>query len=54
MDTLCDNARTYAQILKDCSLPQVADWKIEDVNRAFQWAEYFHKVEHEIVEHHDH
>lgn len=45
MDALCESAKTYAEILRNCSLPQVADWEIEDVKRAHQWAKYFHKVQ---------
>lgn len=44
MEGMYENARTYAQVLKDCNLPEVADWKLEDVNRVIQWAEYFEKV----------
>lgn len=44
MDKLYENAKTYAQILKNCSSSQVSEWKFKDVSRAFQWAEYFQKV----------
>ena len=39
-----ENAEVFAKILRNCGLPQVADWKLEDVKRAFNWAQYFQKV----------
>lgn len=39
-----ENAEVFVKILKDCGLPQVANWKPEDVKRALDWVQYFRKV----------
>lgn len=41
---LDDDARTYCDILARCSLPDVAKWKDEDLERAFRWSSYFKQV----------
>ena len=41
---LDEDARTYCDILARCSLPDVAKWKDEDLERAFRWSGYFKQV----------
>ena len=41
---LDEDARTYCDILARCSLPDVAKWKDEDLERAFRWSSYFKQV----------
>ena len=44
MDGLLENAQRYSDILKRCNLPEIANWKVEDIERAFHWAGYFKNV----------
>lgn len=44
MDSLLENAQRYSDILKRCNLPEIANWKVEDIERAFHWAGYFENV----------
>ena len=44
MDSPIENAQRYSDILKRCSLPEIANWKVEDIERAFHWADYFKNV----------
>ena len=39
-----EDARTYCNILASCSLPEVANWKDEDLERVFRWSSYFTRV----------
>ena len=41
---LDEDVRTYCEILARCSLPDVAKWKDEDLERAFKWSGYFRQV----------
>lgn len=44
LETLFTNARTYSDILRKSSLPEVGNWKEEDLDRAVHWANFFKKV----------
>ena len=44
MDSLLESAKTYIDVLKCSSSDEVASWKIEDLERAVNWAEYFKRV----------
>ena len=46
VEQLVESVTQYAEILLQCSRPDVANWKVEDLDRAFNWARYFHKVSH--------
>lgn len=39
-----EDAKTYGEILRNCSLSEVSDWGTEDLQRAFQWSDYFDNV----------
>lgn len=44
MDSLLESAKTYIEVLRNCSSDKVANWKAEDLERAVNWAEYFKRV----------
>ena len=41
---LDEDVKTYCDVLRSCSLPEVGDWKEEDLERVFRWSNYFKKV----------
>ena len=45
---LDEDVRTYCEIIARCSLPDVAKWKDEDLERAFRWSGYFRQV-HKLI-----
>lgn len=44
MDSLLESAKTYLEVLQISKSDKVASWKIEDLERAVNWAEYFKRV----------
>lgn len=44
MDKLLENVHVYSDILRKCSTPEVANWKVEDLQRALSWMNHFVKV----------
>ena len=44
MDSLLASAKTFIDVLQNCSSDKVASWKAEDLERAVNWAEYFKRV----------
>jgi hypothetical protein len=45
MDSLLESAKTFIDVLQNCSSDKVANWKAEDLERAVNWAEYFKRVQ---------
>ena len=44
MESLLESAKTYVDVLRSCNSDEVSSWKIDDLERAVNWAEYFKRV----------
>lgn len=44
INQLVESVTQYADVLQQCSTAEVAQWKVEDLERAFNWVRYFQKV----------
>lgn len=38
------DVKTYCEVLASCNLPEVENWKDEDLERVFRWSAYFQQV----------
>jgi len=44
MEGLVENIGLYCRILVKSSSPEIGQWRREDLERAFHWADYFERV----------